>query len=140
MSEKNDRVRRDARMTAVQSTGHTRQLRKRLREARESLDLSLEDVAEMIRVGLNKDAFSPSSVSHYEHFRRHPPVDVMAMWARSVGKRLVVDIVDADSDRKQVLLRPRVARLAMALDLANDAQIAAIEAVIAQMLPLQDIE
>lgn len=78
------------------------------------------DVAEAIRNDIGTDRVSGSAVSEWERFNRHPAVDVMASWARVVGLRLVVELDDARSGRVAVLLRPRAAEIARAIDQVTD--------------------
>ena len=108
------------------SVGHSRQLRLRLRAARKRLNLSHDDVAERVANTLGLDAKTGGSISHYEQFRRHPRIDVMAAWARAVGLRLIVDLDDADGKRIPVMLHARTAELARVLDNASDEDFAMI--------------
>jgi transcriptional regulator with XRE-family HTH domain len=135
-SDEEQRQRRAARFLMLPSTGKSRQLRERLRAARERKGMTLEQVADQIAEYLGLDSFSAASVSHYEQFRRHPPVDVMAAWSRSVGMVLRVELDDADSERVQVLLRPDVARLARGMEAVSPEDLRAIEAVLSRFVPL----
>lgn len=136
--EQDQRDRRTARMLMLPSTGRSRQLRERLRAARERRGLTLEEVADEIAKLLGLERFSAASVSHYEQFRRHPPVDIMAAWSRSVGMVLRVELDDVDSDRIQVLLRPEVARLARAMEAVQDPRdLGAIEAILSRFVELE---
>ena len=110
-------------------TGHTRQLRERLRIAREGLGLSQRAVGIEIanRLGRAKP-YTGAVVSLWEKLEAHPPVDTMAMWARVVGLRLVVDLDEAAGVRVPVLLRPKAAAVARLLDLLSDEELAAEEA------------
>jgi transcriptional regulator with XRE-family HTH domain len=135
-TDEQQRQRRTARLLMLPSTGHSRQIRERLRAAREREGLTLEQVADRIAEYLGMDSFSAGSVSHYEQFRRHPPIDVMAAWCRAVGMVLRVDVDDAASERLQVLLRPEVARLARAMEAVQPEDLAAIEAVLSRFVAL----
>lgn len=98
----------DAPMPEVrEQTGHSRELRDRLRERREKLGLHQKAVGELIgRTG--------ASVSAYERFEQHPPVDVFAAWARSLGMRLIVDL--DDSERVPVAVSPDLVETVRALN------------------------
>lgn len=136
--EKRDR--RTARMLMIPSTGRSQQFRARLRAARERQGLTLEQVADEIAVQLGLSRFSASAVSHYEQFRRHPPVDVFAAWCRAVGMRLTMELDEINSDRVQVLLRPEVARLARAMEAITDKRdLDVIEAVVSRFVPLESM-
>jgi transcriptional regulator with XRE-family HTH domain len=116
------------------SVGHSRQLRLRLRAARKRLNLSHEEVAERVAKTLEIDSRTGASISHYEQFRRHPRIDVMAAWARAVGLRLIVDLDDARGKRIPVMLHPRTAELARVLDNASDEDFALARDVLYRIL------
>jgi transcriptional regulator with XRE-family HTH domain len=130
---------------AIYSTGHSKQLRERLRDRREKLGLTLEQVAEQtgsILSALNPDeketTLTAGSISHYELFRRHPRVDTMAAWARAVGMRLVVDLEHADSDRVNVPLSPRAARIARMLEGLKPRDLDRVEDTVRRYLGLEE--
>lgn len=131
------RDRRTARLLSLPSTGHTQQLRAKLRAARQHLGLTLEAVADRISE-YTGESCSASSASHYEQFRRHPPIDVMAAHARAVGLRLLVDLVPETADMVAVPLRTRTAKIARALDALPDADFDLVQKMIARMLPEED--
>lgn len=129
----------------IYSTGYSRQLRERLRARREKLGMTLEQVADRTAEILNQmtpDAkevsLTAGAISHYEQFRRHPRVDAMAAWARAVGMRLVVDLEDADSDRVNVPLSPRAARVARMIDALKEKDLGLVEATVRRYLGLDD--
>ena len=72
-------------------------------------------------------------MSAWEQFIRHPPIDVMALWARTVGLRLIVDLDDADGRRVPVLLRTDTAELARAIDTLPESDREVIRAMVARM-------
>ena len=94
-----------------QSTGHARGLRLILREARLKKGLSAREVCEQIAAELQRlgdtEATPPSSTALYywEAFERHPSIANFAAWARVLGFRLVVELVEANSERAAVLVR-----------------------------------
>jgi transcriptional regulator with XRE-family HTH domain len=98
------------------ATGHSRAIRARLRAARIEQGLSLQTVADRIAEILGRESLTAAAVSSWETFARHPPIDMMAAWARAVGMRLIVDLDSADSPRTPVLLRPETVDMARALD------------------------
>lgn len=132
--DQQQRADRAARFGRVEKTGHSRQLRLRLKRAREARGMGQPDVAREIQqiLGLVK-APTPGAISHWENFRRHPPVDLYAAWCRSVGMELKMDIVPEGSGKKFVALSPDVAQLARALEAASVQQRAAIAAVLQGM-------
>lgn len=136
------RAERAARLEQLPSTGHSREIRNRLRAQRERLKLSLQQVADRIAEYIGEESFSASSVSHYEHFRRHPPVDVFAAWARAVEMKLLVDVALLSEAEQSVVvsLTPRVAWIARALAGASPPALDAIEAVIRQIVPIHPDE
>jgi transcriptional regulator with XRE-family HTH domain len=102
-------------------TGHSRALRERLIKAREARNLTQPDVVrEIARIIDDGRTWTPAALSAWENFNRHPPVDVMAAWARAVGLRLVVDLDESGGRRIPVLLQPDTAELARAIDAMTD--------------------
>lgn len=98
--------------------------------------MSHQDVADEVARLLGLESFSAGSISNYEQFTRHPPIDVMAAWARAVGMKLTVDLVDAASERVAVPLKPRPAWIARALDGAEDDDLDVIETLVKRLLPI----
>jgi transcriptional regulator with XRE-family HTH domain len=119
------------------SPGHSRQLRRRLRAARLRLGLSHGQVAERVAKRLGIDSRTGGSISHYEEFRRHPRIDVMAAWARAVDLRLIVDLDDAEGKRIPVMLRHRTADLARVLDNATDEDFEMIQDIVYRILKVE---
>lgn len=115
----------------VPRTGRSRSMRNILRRAREDLGMSQVDLAE--KLVHNGKPLAPSTVSSWENFTRHPAIDMMAMWARAVGKRLVVELDDADSPRVSVLVEPGNVDLVRAVDLLGDEERGAIRSVVNAM-------
>ena len=109
------------------SRGHSRQLRRRLRAARLERGLTLQHVADFIAKAEGLKSLTDAAVSQWESFKRHPPVNLMAAWARAVGLRLIVDLDDRSGERVPVLLHPRTADLAREIDSLNDDDRAYIE-------------
>ncbi len=108
----------------IASTGHSRHLRNVLRAARADLGLSAQQVADRIARAMGKEKFSG-----------HPPIDVFAFWARSVGYRLVVELDKLGNERQPVLLRhEEVAEIARALDEASPEVRAAVATIVRQMI------
>jgi transcriptional regulator with XRE-family HTH domain len=105
----------------IRYTGHSRQLRARLRAARIERGMTLQNVADGIAQRLERESLTAAAVSSWETFVRHPAIDVMAAWARVVGLRLVVDLDDAKGERIPVLLHPRTADIAREIDAAPEA-------------------
>lgn len=104
-------------MDTRHSTGHSKHLRQILRAARLEQSLSAQQVADRMAAALGKEKLAGQSILYYEAFERHPPVDVFAAWARSLGYRLVVDLDRADNQRFPVMVRhTEVADIARALD------------------------
>lgn len=139
-NDQKQREARAARLALLPSTGHSRELRARLRAARLREGLTLEQVAGRIAELLGLESFSPAQVSHIEQFRRHPPIDVMAAHARAVGLRLVVDLTSEESDEVAVPLAPRVAWIARALKGADEEILDVIETILKRTLPLDPDE
>ena len=107
--------------SVMEQTGYSRQLRDRLRIAREGLGLSQKAVGVEIAKRLErKTPYTGAVVSLWEKFETHPPVDTMATWARVVGLRLVVELDSSTGGRVPVLLRPKAAAIARLLDLLSD--------------------
>lgn len=101
----------------AEQTGHSRHLRELLRGLRAEAGLTQQQVADRITSRLNLERpLTSAAVSEWERFGRHPPINVMAAWARVLGRRLVVQIDDASGDRVSVLLRRESADLARTLD------------------------
>lgn len=120
-----------------EETGWSRRIRERLRLAREAQDLTLEDVADRVAARLGVESWSPGSISHYELFRRHPKIDVMAAWARAVGLRLIVDLDTADGERVPVLLSRRTAPIARALEAADPKDFETIRLMVERIIGLE---
>lgn len=115
--------------SVMEQTGYSRQLRDRLRIAREGLGLSQKAVGVEIAKRLERETpYTGAVVSLWEKFEAHPPVDTMAAWARVVGLRLVVELDSSTGGRVPVLLRPRAAAVARLLDLLSDEELGAEEA------------
>lgn len=112
---------------------HTRALRDRLRRARKDLGLTQQQVADRICARLGIEKLTGAAVSEWERVNRQPAIDVMAAWARSVGLRLVVELDGAESARIPVLLNPRSADLARAIDLLSDDDRVLVESVVSRM-------
>lgn len=113
----------------MEPTGHSRQLRERLRVAREGVGLSQKAVGVEIAARLGREKpYTGAVVSLWEKFEAHPPIDTMAAWARVVGLRLVVELDAANGARVPALLRPRAAAVARLLDLLTDDELADEEA------------
>lgn len=107
--------------TGIPRTGHSKKLRDRLRAARKSRGLTQQQVCDLIMERMpdwyGRDVHvADSTLSSWEKFQRHPPVDVMACWARVLGLRLIVELDDAKSTRVPVLLHPKTAEVARVLD------------------------
>lgn len=103
-----------------EQSGHTRNLRQRFVEARESKGLSQREVASRIAQRLGKPSHSGSAVSAYENMDRDPPIDVMAAWARAVGWRLHVDALPFHDDRQWYAVRPEIGEVALELESCDD--------------------
>lgn len=109
----------------MEPTGHSRQLRERLRVARETQKLSQRAVGAEVAARLGREKpYTGAVVSLWEKFEAHPPIDTMAVWARVVGLRLVVELDSVTGGRVPVLLRPRAAAVARLLDLLTDDELA----------------
>lgn len=126
-------------MIAAETTGHSRHLRNVLRAAREKRGLSQREVAEAVTARLSGEdkRISSTSISAYETFTRHPPINVMAAWARVLGFRLIVELDDAASQRVVVSLRPRAADVARLLDLLPDPDLAMVQGMIERLTPIK---
>lgn len=124
-------------MVTTETTGHSRHLRNVLRAAREKRGLSQREVAEAVtaRLSDHDKHISSTSISAYETFTRHPPINVMAAWARVLGFRLIVELDDAASQRVVVSLRPRAADVARLLDLLPDPDLAMVQGMIERLTP-----
>ena len=105
--------------TSDASSGHTLNLRKRMKAAREDRGLSQEDVALRIAKRLGKGRHDKSNIGKYEQNKRQPPIDVMAAWARAVGFKLHVDLAPQDGERVFTLLSKDMAHLAREIDSAE---------------------
>lgn len=106
--------------TRPRPTGWSRQLRERLQAAREAKGWSQQKVADEIARELGKTTFSRKSVNSYEKFVNQPPIDVMAAWARAVGLRLQVDLIDSAVERQTIAVLPVVAPMAVELERLSD--------------------
>ncbi len=120
----------------MERLGHSRALRKQLREKRENLGLSQEEVGRRIAALLDTKAeYGRSAISNWERFKKHPSVDAFAAWARVLGVRLLVDIVDDSA--ATIHMAPGRAESAREYALLDDRDAAYIEQLLA-MLPLMD--
>ena len=108
---------------------YSRHLRKIIRVARIDRGMSLQDVADAIAEITGEEPLSRQTIHHYEMFKRHPRIDMMAAWARAVGLRLIVEVVGLEDERIAALIRPRTARVAYLLDLLSDEDLETVEAI-----------
>lgn len=101
----------------AEQTGHSRHLREVLRGLRIAAGLTQQQVADRISTRLNLERqLTSAAVGEWERFGRHPPINVMAAWARVLGRRLVVQIDDTTGERVSVFVRREIADLARTLD------------------------
>jgi len=117
-------------------SGHSRHLRRILEDRRTTRGLSTREVAELIAEDLELGSMSYQTVRYWETYKRHPAIDRYASWARVLGMRLRVDLVDEEDPRTMVLLRHQsTIDAARALDLLTPAQRAAVLAMVESMAP-----
>lgn len=120
-------------------TGQSRHIRQLLRAARESQGWTQQQVADKITERLQLErSLTGAAVSEWERFGRHPPINVFAAWARSLGRRLVVQLDESAGDRVAVMLRPETADLARAIDLLGDADRALVDSMVSRMKPRKE--
>lgn len=122
--------------SGTEVSGQSRHLRQILRAARDEAGLTQQQVADRISSRLNLDRpLTGAAVSAWEGFTRHPPINVMAAWARVLGRRLVVQLDDAAGDRVAVLVRPSSSDLVRMIDLLGDEDRRLIEGMVGRMKP-----
>lgn len=99
---------------------HTRWLRERLRDARKEQGLTALEVDRRIVAALKEERKpNPQRIYHWENLAAHPSIAAYAAWSRALGFRLVVQLVDAGSEARSVLVRSDdAARVALLLDAA----------------------
>jgi transcriptional regulator with XRE-family HTH domain len=108
------------RAAIAEQTGHSRHIRAVLRAAREAEGLTQQQVADRITSRLNLERpLTGAAVSEWERFGRHPPINVMAAWARVLGRRLLVQLDESGGERVSILVRPDVADMCRALDMLS---------------------
>lgn len=127
------------------SASHSRDLRRILRDARERLKLSAEGLGERIAAELERyDAEDPApphpnTVYAWEKFRRHPNIDRFAAWARALGYRLVVELVEVGSAARAIMVRTdEAAEAARRIDRLDTASRKRVIDAIRMMTPGQD--
>lgn len=90
-------------------TGHSPEIRRVLRAARERDGLSARELSERIGAILREqdpNARDPhmNTIYNWERSERDPGVDALELWALALGYRLVVALVDAETKRDPILL------------------------------------
>lgn len=125
---------------AVDGTAQSRHIRQVLRAAREAAGLTQQQVADRVtgRLELERPLTS-AAVSEWERFGRHPPINVMAAWARVLGRRLVVQLDDAAGERVAVLVRPVSADLVRTIDTLTDDDRELVERMVSKMKPRRNL-
>lgn len=96
-------------MQRGESTGHSRNLRKRLKAARDEKGWTADHVGRLIGHEMGRRAYSGQAVLYWEAFERHPPIDTYAAWARVLGWKLNLDVVPQDCERTTVHLQSQEA-------------------------------
>ena len=120
----------------MERLGHSRALRHQLREKRESLGLSQEEVGRRVAAMLDTKAeYGRAAISNWERFKKHPSIDAFAAWARVLGVRLLVDIVEDTNNVIQVA--PERAEKAREYALLDDRDAAYVDELLS-ILPLMD--
>lgn len=95
-----------------EGTEYARLLRSQLRARRQDQGLSQEEVGRRVAEDLGRDTdYTKGAVSGWERFDYHPPVDVFASWARVLGLRLRVELVDPEDRAVAVRVPPEYAAL-----------------------------
>lgn len=100
-------------------TGRSRAYRDMLKRARDAKKWSAQKVADLIAEDLGIPSLSGQTVLYWEQFERHPAIDRYAAWARVLGYRLVMHILEQDASRVSVLLHPGVAEMAHAIEIMS---------------------
>jgi transcriptional regulator with XRE-family HTH domain len=81
-------------------------IRRILADRREKLGRSQQEVADAVAREIGKDSLSKQAISQWERFESQPGVDQLAGWARALGLRLSVEIVDPEDRRVSMPVRP----------------------------------
>lgn len=148
MSEKSQprkRVRREGgiagipRITLPEPSGHTESIPATLRAARDALGLRQRDVAELLRRDFGIDV-GDTAVQSWEVGRNEPTIHVYARWARCVGKRLDVKILDAHAPTVTVEVPAALADAAAAVGELSPSKASAVETIVDALLAMSPSE
>lgn len=135
------RVRREGgidtipRITLPEPSGHTESLPTTLRLAREELGLRQQDVAALLRRDFGIEV-GPTAIAAWEQGRNEPNIYTYARWARCVGKRVDMQILDADEDTQTVHVPAELADAAATLGQLSAQKAAGAQAVIEALLEM----
>lgn len=78
-------------------TDHIKILHTFLTRARKRKGITSQQLADLMTEDSGREKpYSRQTVYNWEHFRAHPSIDVYASWARALGFRLVVDVVEGE--------------------------------------------
>jgi transcriptional regulator with XRE-family HTH domain len=76
-------------------TDHARWLRSVLKAERIRRGWSLQETADVVAREWGRDKLSKQSLQDWEEFKTQPKIDAFAAWARALGLRLEVDLVQS---------------------------------------------
>lgn len=81
-------------------------IRRILADRREKLGRSQQEVADAVAGELGKDSLSKQAISQWERFEQDLGVGQLAAWARVLGLRAQVEILDPEDRRVNMPVRP----------------------------------
>jgi len=111
-----------------------RLLRAALRARREELGLNIRQAAVLVGRELrDRTGLSYQALSKWENDASQPRIDQFAAWARAMGMRLDIQLLDPNDGRVALQLSPRVIPSARALEVLSDADLAMVEDMIRRL-------
>lgn len=100
-------------------TDHALWLRAQLIGARKARRWSLARAAKAIARELGKETMSKQALQQWEAFETHPRIDQFAAWARALGLRLDVDLIDPEDERVEVRIPPDMLEIVRRLEVLD---------------------
>jgi transcriptional regulator with XRE-family HTH domain len=116
------------RVTLPEPSGHTESIPATLRTARAKLNLRQADVVALLKRDFDITV-AESTVQAWEAGRNEPDIRTYSRWARCVGKRLVVQVLDADTNTQMIEVHPDLADAAQTIGELASAKAGAAQAI-----------
>lgn len=107
-------------------TDHAIWLRRVLTAARKTRGWSLQRAATEIAREMGKASMSKQALQQWESFETHPSVAAYAAWARAMGLKLDVDLVDPKDERVEIRVPPGLVEVIRRLERLEEEDVAEI--------------